>query len=53
MQNINPLTGQKPEYIPNKKSRRTVSKHQASKKGHKHVKNPSRGELNHQKFLGK
>lgn len=28
-----------------------ITKHKASKRGHKHNHNPSKGELNHQKFL--
>lgn len=30
-----------------------ISKHQASKKGFAHKHNPSRGEQNHLKFIGK
>lgn len=32
--------------------KRTTTKHQASKKGYKHVKKLSKGELNHQRFIG-
>ena len=29
-----------------------VSKHQASKRGYKHIHNLSKGQLNHQKYIG-
>ena len=42
------------DYAPvSKKEKRKVTKHSASKKGHKHIHNLSKGQTNHNKFGGK